>query len=316
MLAILRLLAVVVAIPFVVTGFIALLALYERAAEAGARGERLPWTWPSIAHALGGWARESGAVIATAAMWPLGVLPRPRLKSGGWLQAPGEVRHGRPVLLVPGWSLNRASMLLLAQRLEAAHRPALAIDLPPTLDVAKAAAVVESAAGELARATQSEKIDVIAHSRAGLVARWWIQKRGGDRLVERLVTLGSPHGGTKIAAFLPHDVALDFFPGGRVVRELAAAPLPESVRFVAVNAEAEYMILPPGNDELPKPGLNLRVEGCGHLGVLFSMPAFTAIKNALRRPADLDETVEEHGYEDESAEEAAARVVARMQGGS
>ena len=315
-LSVIRLLAVIVAIPFAVTGFFALLTWYERAAEAGSRGERLPLTRESLARGLGGWARESGAVIASCAIWFLGVLPRARLRAGGWLQAPGEVRHGRPVLLVPGWGLNRAAMLLLARRLEVAHRPALAIDLPWNLDVEKAAAVIDAAAGELARATQSEKIDVVAHSRAGVIARWWIQKKGGDRLVERLVTLGSSHRGTKVAAFLPHALALEYFPGARVIRELAATPLPEGVRFNAINAEAEYLILPPGGDELPAPGVNVRVEGTGHTGLLFSMPVFSAVKAALRRPADVEAGEEDHGFEDESADEAAARVVARMQGGS
>ena len=315
-LSVIRLLAFVIALPFVSTGFFALLALYERAAEEGARGERLGITRESLARGLGGWARESGAVLATTAMWPLGLLPRPRLRAGGWLQAPGEVRHGRPVLLVPGWALNRASMKLLARRLEDAHRPALAIDLPWNLDVEKCAAAIDAAAAELARATQSEKIDVVAHSRAGVAARWWIQKKGGDRLVERLVTLGSPHRGTKAAAFLAHDVARDFFPGSRVVRELAAAPMSPDVRFIAINASAEYLILPPGGDELPPPGVNVRVDGCGHCGLLFSMPVFSAVKAALRRPADAEAGEDAHGFEDESADEAAARVVARMQGGS
>src|SRR5262249_54405765 len=41
-----------------------------------------------------------------------------------------------------------------------------------------------------------KRLDVVAHSMGGLVARWFIEREGGDRVVRRLVMLGTPNGGS------------------------------------------------------------------------------------------------------------------------
>jgi pimeloyl-ACP methyl ester carboxylesterase len=41
-----------------------------------------------------------------------------------------------------------------------------------------------------------QKLDVAAHSMGGLVSRWFIEREGGDRIVRRLVMLGTPNGGS------------------------------------------------------------------------------------------------------------------------
>jgi triacylglycerol esterase/lipase EstA (alpha/beta hydrolase family) len=40
----------------------------------------------------------------------------------------------------------------------------------------------------------------------GLVARYYVQRLGGDERVHTLVTLGTPHAGTRWARALPHPV--------------------------------------------------------------------------------------------------------------
>jgi pimeloyl-ACP methyl ester carboxylesterase len=42
----------------------------------------------------------------------------------------------------------------------------------------------------------SKSLDVIAHSMGGLVSRWFIEREGGNRVVRRLVMLGTPNGGS------------------------------------------------------------------------------------------------------------------------
>ncbi|MER9947173.1 caspase family protein [Mesorhizobium sp. M0047] len=41
-----------------------------------------------------------------------------------------------------------------------------------------------------------KSLDVIAHSMGGLVSRWFIEREGGNRVVRRLVMLGTPNGGS------------------------------------------------------------------------------------------------------------------------
>ena len=39
-------------------------------------------------------------------------------------------------------------------------------------------------------------LDIVAHSMGGLVSRWFIEREGGNRVVRRLVMLGTPNGGS------------------------------------------------------------------------------------------------------------------------
>ena len=41
-----------------------------------------------------------------------------------------------------------------------------------------------------------KSLDVIAHSMGGLVSRWFIEREGGNRVVRRLVMLGTPNNGS------------------------------------------------------------------------------------------------------------------------
>src|SRR4029077_14753775 len=42
----------------------------------------------------------------------------------------------------------------------------------------------------------AQKVYVVAHSMGGLVARWFIEREGGDKVVRHLVMLGTPNGGS------------------------------------------------------------------------------------------------------------------------
>jgi pimeloyl-ACP methyl ester carboxylesterase len=42
----------------------------------------------------------------------------------------------------------------------------------------------------------AKKLHVAAHSMGGLVSRWFIEREGGNRVVQGLVTLGTPHAGS------------------------------------------------------------------------------------------------------------------------
>lgn len=44
----------------------------------------------------------------------------------------------------------------------------------------------------------NKSITVIGHSMGGLVARWWVEREGGDALVKKLIQVGTPNGGTEI----------------------------------------------------------------------------------------------------------------------
>ena len=135
--------------------------------------------------------------------------------------------------------------------------------------VAQTAAALRDRMRELGLG-EGRRVDVVAHSMGGLVARWWIEREGGDQAVRRLVMCGTPHGGspwprvqdlatTGLALALngighPVGNALGFLvkgieavdatldamtPGSELLLALAANPAP-AVDYVAVAGDRPF----------------------------------------------------------------------------
>jgi len=115
-------------------------------------------------------------------------------------RSPAAERPG-PVLLVPGYGGSTAALQSLADRLEVAGRDATVVPLPGngTGDLNEAADALGSAATAALARTGAATVDVVGYSAGGLVARLWVATDDTDR-VRRVVTLGSPHHGTDLAA--------------------------------------------------------------------------------------------------------------------
>lgn len=106
-----------------------------------------------------------------------------------------------PVLLLHGYGCNSGYWASLAPRLDAARISHATLDLEPlTGDIDGYAARIEDAAARLCAQAGSGHLALVAHSMGGLAARAWMRTHGGQR-VARLVTLGTPHHGTCLAAF-------------------------------------------------------------------------------------------------------------------
>ena len=55
----------------------------------------------------------------------------------------------------------------------------------------------------------------------GLIARYYVQRLGGDARVHTLVTLGTPHHGTRAARLIPRGVCKQLSPSSEIIAELA-----------------------------------------------------------------------------------------------
>ncbi len=104
-----------------------------------------------------------------------------------------------PVLLVPGYGGSTGALEVLATSLRTAGRDARIVPLPGDGrgDLRESAAVLKAAA-DAALAAGAPSLDLIGYSAGGVTARLYAKENAGD--VRRVVTLGSPHHGTKIAA--------------------------------------------------------------------------------------------------------------------
>ncbi len=105
-----------------------------------------------------------------------------------------------PVLLVPGYGGGTEGLEVLAAAVRVTGRSATVVRLPEqgTGDLQRAADVVAAAVDEALRASGAPSVDVVGYSAGGVVARLWTQDHAAQ--ARRVVTLGSPHHGTRVAA--------------------------------------------------------------------------------------------------------------------
>ena len=193
---------------------------------------------------------------------------------------------GTPILLVHGLVDNRSIFTVLrrALRRRGFGRVWTLNYHVLTQDVRAAARRLDQAVEAICEQTGYERIHVIGHSMGGIIARYYVQRMGGDDRVHTLVTLGSPHGGTRAAHLLPRGVCRQLRPNSDVIAELAA-PAPQCrTRFLTFWSDLDVLISPKRAARIEHPDLNVRnvfVRGVGHMSLPIDGRVTREIASAL-----------------------------------
>jgi pimeloyl-ACP methyl ester carboxylesterase len=192
-----------------------------------------------------------------------------------------------PVLLLHGFTDNRSVFVLLRRALGADGRRLVETYnySPFTRDLRVTARHLARRVEELCARTGHDRVDLVGHSLGGLVGRYYVQRLGGDTRVRTLVTLGTPHSGTRIAPFLDaHPLIRQLRPGSAVLAELSAPAPGCRTRCVAFWSEFDELMSPAGTARIDHPDLrveNVLVTGIGHLALTAHPAALAAIRRAL-----------------------------------
>lgn len=149
------------------------------------------------------WWRLLWAEYISAVLVFLLRQPWPRRPNG--VQMPLATPSGQagavPVLLVHGYLCNHRVWDTMALALRRAGHPVLAVDLEPLFgSIDNYAAVIEAAVESLQTETGAPQVALVGHSMGGLVIRAWLRTQHTAQLgrVARILTLGTPHQGTRI----------------------------------------------------------------------------------------------------------------------
>lgn len=230
-----------------------------------------------------GWLlREWAADVRTLLTHPFGLRRLPvRHTPPEW---PAEPRP--PVVLVPGFALNRSSMWSVAR-----HLRRCGWDWVHIINNEPREATVEQYARELANEVEAlraaagvDRVDLVCHSMGGVVAGTYINQMRGHDAVRRLVTLGTPWHGTRVAYFGLRRQTRDLWPDSPTL-PLARPP---RAPLTSIWSTHDQIVWPARSSEV-EGATNVALTHMGHLDLLRNPRALRAVAEALATPVGQDE---------------------------
>lgn len=198
-----------------------------------------------------------------------------------WLGPDRLARPARsrpPVLLIHGYQCNRGFWFWLRPRLERAGWTVATHSLEPVYSDIDA--YVDGIAGRIDQvlaATGASQVILVGHSMGGLASRAYLRRHGTGK-VARLVTLGSPHRGTRLAR-------LGLGPNARQMRigspwlQGLSAPLPPT--SVSIYSCHDNYVFPQQACSTLEGAANIAIGGVSHLGMAFSPRVLGSLLGAL-----------------------------------
>ncbi|MGY1837945.1 MULTISPECIES: esterase/lipase family protein [unclassified Modestobacter] len=239
--------------------------------------------WLVSPTALTGGLTELAWVGAHALLYPLGARTEPVRADGRYrpgtqppavraLFADDPLAARIPVVLVHGLVDNRSVFAVMRRSLR--RRGFAQVGSwnysPLVRDVAAAAEALGQHVERVCSETGHDRVHVVGHSLGGLVARYLVQRLGGDARVESLVTLGTPHGGSRWARALPTPLIRQLRPGSPLLQELARPAPGCRTPVTAVYSDLDQVVVPSAAGRCEHPDLQVRnvlVRGVGHMSL-------------------------------------------------
>lgn len=219
------------------------------------------------------YAVREGLAILTLGVWHL------RAAFADGLRTPAVV-SGPPVLCLHGITQTGSNLWGIRRALEARGRPTRAVSFGRwPAGRQHLVGLLGPEIERLAERSPTGRVDVVAHSLGGVVLRLVLADRPDlAPRIGRVVTLGSPHGGTASLRGLPLGKAVHRL--GRRSPLLAGLPSIPADHITTVAAEPDLIVYPASTCHLPG---SRRVDllGVGHCGLITRPEAIAAVVHAL-----------------------------------
>ncbi len=192
-------------------------------------------------------------------------------------------RGETPILLLHGLFINQACWFWFKYQLrQQGFKNIVTMNLSAWHNQETLTELLAKQVDELRHQLGVNKVHLVGHSMGGIIARNYVQLRGGEDKVDQLVCLGSPHHGSKLATFSTVPLGKLLLPDSDFLQRLNGAPIPEAVHLTNIYTNKDNMVLPNASNHLSW-GEAVELDGIAHTSLLYRKPALAATIAALKK---------------------------------
>lgn len=157
-----------------------------------------------------------------------------------------------PVLLLYGFFSSRKSLTVLERQLTSKGHEVLSFNLGGVLGIFFTRGIIDTAKfidHKISRQFERHKINkiqIVAHSKGGFVALWWLLKLGGYKYCDKVITMGTPFKGSNLTwlalitplGFLWRDV-WQMRPGSNLIKALDQSSIPKNLKIYCMYSDKD-----------------------------------------------------------------------------
>ncbi|MDJ0772784.1 MAG: alpha/beta hydrolase [Mastigocoleus sp. MO_167.B18] len=162
-------------------------------------------------------------------------------------------KQRNPVLLVHGiWDTGKV-FRKMSSYLKQQGRDVYDVDLVPNNGDAALEQLAQQLANHIkSNFNSSRALDLVGFSMGGIVSRYYIQRLGGIKRVQKFITISSPHYGTRIAYLSQRPGAKQMRPGSRFLKDLNHdMSILKQVDYTSIWTPLDMMIVPANSSKMP-----------------------------------------------------------------
>jgi triacylglycerol lipase len=236
---------------------------YENAWSARSapdRGAKLRWM------VLSGLLSSIVSMILIMVSYPFGLFRR--------FREPKEICASEPVIILTHGLYHNASAWLLLRSIlrKAGFNNVFVMNyLSFFSSFEKTLKKFEKFVADAAKAVPDQPVYLIGHSLGGLLSRVYAERAGDAAIPAAVITIGSPHQGSKVAAFAVGKLAKSLLYRGPLFTELECGPPRLPCRGIALFSPVDNMVLPSEAMKAPYQGwVYYETAPLSHTAMLYS----------------------------------------------
>lgn len=133
-----------------------------------------------------------------------------------------------------------------------------------------------------------QPLDLVGLSMGGLVARYYLQRLGGIKRVQRFIAISSPHSGTWMAYTLWGKGCVQMRPGSAFLEDLNQdAIVLENINFTSIWTPWDFIIVPASSSQI-SPAKDVKLSVFAHAMMARNSRSLTAVAEALSEHLNMD----------------------------